>query len=173
MLVQQIHFCHKVMLVNRISISVMERSSWLQSNSIRCETAAFCRTNRRLHHIVLRMPLVYYTRDGMLKILVRLLRCPPWFSGICCCRRSFLPDDVSLQANDPLNDLLLGILGWPEETTKHIFKAMSKKQKQQNKSHTSVTLKDMRGSSVRGANSDLKNSIILYSRRTFSNSRPD
>lgn len=32
----------------------------------------------------------------------------------------FLPDEVSLQANDPLDDLLLRILGGPEGNNKHI-----------------------------------------------------
>lgn len=53
----------------------------------------------------------------------------------CCCRREegcFLPDEVSLQANDPLDDLLLGILGGPEGTI-NIYKAMSIKPKQENR----------------------------------------
>lgn len=52
--------------------------------------------------------------------------------------RCFLPDEVSLQANDPLDDLLLGIPRGPERTI-NINKAISIKTKQENKANKNYT----------------------------------
>ena len=57
----------------------------------------------------------------------------------------FLPDEVSLQANDPLDDLLLGVLGRPEGTIKHEQddeRKIPNRKKLPNKNHRGVKLRE-------------------------------
>lgn len=140
MFVQEIYFCHKVMLVNLIRTSVMEWTSWLQTDTIRCATAVAAVS----HHPQDAVSLLHQRCDvkdisSFSERLSQIFR--NWLLWVeeCC----FLPDEVSLQANDPLDDLLLGILGGPEGTINICLRQWAEnanRKTKPNKNHTSVTL---------------------------------
>lgn len=99
------------MLVNLMRLGVMEWTSPPQTDSIRCDAAVAAASHHPRHAVTLFSPR---TTSPPLR------RASGGRSGTW-------PDEVSLQADDPLDDLLLGILGRPDGTKKQYEKHMSTK----------------------------------------------
>lgn len=91
------------MLVNLIRLGVMEWTSPPQTDTIRCDAAVAAASHHPRHAVTLFSPRT---------------TSPPSASASGG-RSGTWPDEVSLQADDPLDDLLLGILGRSDGTKKN------------------------------------------------------